>query len=93
MVKELKVIIDLLKDIKCLIDGSELSDLEKEYIEYKYFADTRGQKLLADRGLLDEYNSFMNECEIVLFGDERELVLPKPSPELEAFKNKFHKYF
>ncbi len=24
---------------------------------------------------------------------KHELVLPKPSPELEAFKNKFHKYF
>ena len=68
-------------------------------IEYKYLADTRGQKLLAEQGLLDEYNSFMSECEEIIFADEKvstfvvKIELPKPSAKLEAFKNKFNKFF
>lgn len=94
MLKDIKVIVKLLEEIKELLVGKEeMTDLEKQYKEYRYFADVRGQKLLAERGLLDEYNAFMNECEEVLFEDTRELVLPKPSKELEAFKNKFKKFF
>lgn len=94
MLKDLKTIVRLLGEIKELLTGKEeMSDLEKQYNEYKYFADSRGQKLLADRGLLDEYNQFMSECEMSLFSDEREIVIPKPSPQLEAFKNKFKRFF
>lgn len=94
MLKSIKAIVRLLEEIKEAIVGSnEMTDLEKQYKEYKYLADTRGQKLLAEKGLLDEYNQFMTECEEALFGDVRELVLPKPSPALEAFKNKFNKFF
>lgn len=91
----LNTIVKLLEEIKNALvsGGNELTDLERQYKEYKYFADSRGQKMLADGGLLDEYNSFMTECEEVLFEDTRELVLPKPSKELEAFKNRFKKLF
>lgn len=93
MLRGIKTIIKLLIEIKDLLSGDEMTDIEKQYVEYKYFADVRGQKLLSERGLLDEYNSFMNECEEVLFEDNRKLVLPKPSAELEAFKNRFKKFF
>ena len=94
MLKEIKETLKIVKEIKELLVGKEeMTGIEKQYAEYRYFADIRGQKLLAERGLLDEYNQFMNECEEVLFGDNRELVLPKPSPQLEAFKNKFKKFF
>lgn len=94
MLREIKEILKNVREIKELLVGNEeMTDIEKQYKEYKYFADVRGQKLLAERGLLDEYNAFMNECEETLFGDNRELVLPKPSKELEAFKNKFKKFF
>lgn len=94
MLREIKETLKTVKEIKeILIGKEEMTDLEKQYKEYKYFADIRGQKLLAEKGLLDEYNAFMNECEETLFGDNRELGLPKPSPQLEAFKNKFKKFF
>lgn len=100
MLKDLKAIVKLLKEIKELLVGkNDMTDLEKQYQEYKYFADTRGQKLLAEQGLLDEYNSFMSECEEIIFTDEKvstfavEIELPKPSSALEAFKNKFNKFF
>lgn len=94
MLRDIKEILKNVREIKELLVGSEeMTDIEKQYKEYKYFADVRGQKLLADKGLLDEYNQFMSECEETLFGDNRELVLPKPSPQLEAFKNKFKKFF
>lgn len=94
MLREIKETLKVVKEIKeILVGNEEMTDIEKQYKEYRYFADVRGQKLLAERGLLDEYNAFMNECEEVLFEDTRELVLPKPSKELEAFKNKFKKFF
>ncbi len=94
MLRDIKEILKNVREIKELLVGNEeMTDIEKQYKEYRYFADVRGQKLLAERGLLDEYNAFMNECEEVLFEDTRELVLPKPSKELEAFKNKFKKFF
>lgn len=94
MLREIKETLKVVKEIKeILVGNEEMTDIEKQYKEYRYFADVRGQKLLAERGLLDEYNQFMNECEEVLFEDTRELALPKPSPQLEAFKNKFKKFF
>ena len=100
MLKDLKAIVKLLGEIKELLIGKDdMTDLEKQYQEYKYLADTRGQKLLAEQGLLDEYNSFMSECEEIIFVDEKvstfvvKIELPKPSAKLEAFKNKFNKFF
>lgn len=101
MLRDLKAIVKLLGEIKELLKGKddEMSDLEKQYQEYKYLADTRGQKLLAEQGLLDEYNFFMSECEEIIFTDEKvstfavRIELPKPSPALEKFKNRFNKFF
>lgn len=100
MLKDLKAIVKLLREIKELLVGkNDMTDLEKQYQEYKYLADTRGQKLLAEQGLLDEYNAFMSECEEIIFTDEKvstfalKIELPKPSPALEKFKNRFNKFF
>ena len=100
MLKDLKAIVKLLREIKELLVGkNDMSDLEKQYQEYKYLADTRGQKLLAEQGLLDEYNAFMSDCEEIIFADEKvstfavRIELPKPSPTLEKFKNRFNKFF
>ena len=100
MLKDLKAIVRLLSEIKEMLAGkNEMSELEKEYQEYKYFADTRGMKMLADRSLVDEYNTFMSECEEILFSDNKintfavRIELPKPSSALEAFKNRFNKFF
>ena len=100
MLKDLKAIVKLLREIKELLVGkNDMTDLEKQYQEYKYLADTRGQKLLAEQGLLDEYNAFMSECEEIIFADNSvstfavKIELPKPSPALEKFKNRFNKFF
>lgn len=96
LVKDVKQIKADVKEIKeILLGGNEMTNLEKQYKEYKFFADTRGMKMLSDRGLVDEYNAFMTECEEVLFGETTtyKLELPKPSSALEAFKNKFNKFF
>ena len=101
MLKDLKTMIKLLGEIRDILKGKddEMSDLEKQYQEYKYLADTRGQKLLAEQGLLDEYNAFMSDCEEIIFSDEKvstfavRIELPKPSPALEKFKNRFNKFF
>ena len=100
MLKDLKAIIRLLSEIKEMLAGkNEMSELEKEYQEYKYFADSRGIKMLSEQGLVDEYNTFMSQCEEVLFSDNKidtfaaRIELPKPSSALEAFKNRFNKFF
>ena len=100
MLKDLKAIVKLLREIKELLVGkNDMTDLEKQYQEYKYLADTRGQKLLAEQGLLDEYNAFMSECEEIIFTDEKvssfavRIELPKPSPALEKVNNRFNKFF
>ena len=99
-VKEIKRTLHRIEEI--LADEEEMTDLEKlekEYKQYKFFADNRGEKLLAEQGLLDEYNTFMTECEEILFADDEvstfvvRIELPKPSKQLEAFKNKFNKFF
>lgn len=96
LIRDIKKIKEDLQKIKMILTGDdEITELEKEYREYKFFADTRGMKLLADKGLVDEYNAFMNECENVLFSDVNSLKIdiPKPSDALEKFKNKFNKFF
>lgn len=100
MLKDLKAIVRLLSEIKEMLAGkNEMSELEKEYQEYKYFADSRGIKMLSEQGLVDEYNTFMSQCEEILFSDNKidtfaaRIELPKPSSALEAFKNRFNKFF
>ena len=75
MLKDLKTMIKLLGEIRDILKGKddEMSDLEKQYKEYKYLADTRGQKLLAEQGLLDECNAFMSDCEEIIFSDEKSI--------------------
>ena len=93
-VKDIKKGLEQIKEI--LVGEDEMTALEKQYKEYKFFADTRGMKLLADKGLVDEYNHYMTECETILFAEHSEYAvreLPKPSSKLEAFKNKFNKFF
>ena len=64
---------------------------------------------MEDAHVLDDYNEFMDNAEKVLFPEEQkeevlkvaaleevgeeEIVIPKPSNALEAFKNKFKKFF
>lgn len=97
MIKCLKTIIKLLEEIKGILVGKEdMTDLEKEYKEYRTLADSRGLKMLSDAGLVDEYNDYMNRCEAILFNNVSSysaIELPKPSEKLEAFKNKFNKFF
>lgn len=97
ILKDLREMKEILKSIKEILTEDEVSELEKQYRDYKFFADSRGMKLLADMGLVDEYNTFMNECENILFYETSEaktrVSLPKPSSALEAFKNKFKKFF
>ena len=96
-VKDIKKGLEQIKEI--LVGEDEMTNLEKQYKEYKFFADTRGMKLLSERGLIDEYNSFMDAAEKILFADENvttfavKIELPKPSAALEKFKNKFNKFF
>ena len=55
--------------------------------------------MLSVAGLVDEYNDFMSQCEEILFADNKidtfaaRIELPKPSSALEAFKNRFNKFF
>lgn len=103
LTKDVKEIKRTLHRIEEILSGedemTDLEKLEKEYKQYKFFADSRGEKLLAEEGLLDEYNTFMTECEAILFADDKVSVfavrieLPKPSSALEAFKNRFNKFF
>lgn len=93
MLNLIRLIVGLLTEIRDLLKGEEYTNLEKEYREFKFFADSRGLKMLEKAGLLDEYNDFMNDCEEELFGDDRKIVLPKPSPELKAFKDRFNRIF
>lgn len=96
-VKKIKA--DVEKILNVLVGVDNMNKLEKEYKDYKFFADSRGMKMLAERGLVDEYNAFMSECEEILFSDNKidtfaaRIELPKPSSALEAFKNKFNKFF
>lgn len=91
IVKDIKEIKNMMKDII----GENTSTLEEQYKEYKFFVDSRGMKMLAEQGLVDEYNSFMSECENILFNNISilDIELPQPSDALEKFKNRFNKFF
>lgn len=95
IIKYLKNLNETLLEIKGLLSDEGISVLEKEYKEYRTFADARGMKMLSDAGLIDEYNEYMSACENILFSDISvyTVELPKPSSKLEAFKNKFNKFF
>ena len=96
MMKDIKRIKADVKEIKdAIIGGNNMNKLEKQYKDYKFFADSRGMKMLSENGLVDEYNEFMSKCEELLFTNTSTFTieLPKPSAGLEAFKNKFNKFF
>lgn len=84
-------------------------ELREQYEEYKKLDTLRGKDKMEDAHVLDDYNEFMDNAEKVLFPEEQkeevlkvaaleevgeeEIVIPKPSSALEAFKNKFKKFF
>lgn len=84
-------------------------ELREQYEEYKKLDTPRGKDKMEDTHVLDDYNEFMDNAEKVLFPEEQkeevlkvaaleevgeeEIVIPKPSSSLEAFKNKFKKFF
>lgn len=84
-------------------------ELREQYEEYKKLDTPRGKDKMEDAHVLDDYNEFMDNVEKVLFPEEQkeevlkvaaleevgeeEIVIPKPSSSLEAFKNKFKKFF
>ena len=93
LLEDVKIIKEDVETIKKILLCDETSELEKEYKEYRKFADARGMKLLGESGLLDDYNEYMNSLEDILFNENAVRSIPKPSEKLEAFKNKFNKYF
>lgn len=93
LLEDVKKIKEDVETIKKMLLGDETSELEKEYKEYRRFADARGMKLLGESGLLDDYNEYMSSLEDILFCENAFRSIPKPSEKLEAFKNKFNKYF
>lgn len=86
-----------------------IQDLREQYEEYKKLDTPRGFEKMKDEYVLDDYNEFMDNAEKVLFPEdkeesvlkaaaleeveEEEIVIPKPSSSLEAFKNKFKRFF
>jgi hypothetical protein len=84
-------------------------ELKEKYEEYKKLDTPRGFEKMKDEYVLDDYLMFMDNAEKVLFPEEQketvlkvaaleeveeeEIVIPKPSSALEAFKNKFKKFF
>ena len=80
---------------------SGLADLRAKYEEYKKLDTPRNRKRMKANSVLDDYDNFMDECELVFvpegFSGEvytvKGFTLPKPSSALEAFKNKFNKLF
>lgn len=80
---------------------SGLIDLKEKYDEYKKLDTPRNRKRMKAESVLDDYDNFMDECELIFvpegFTAEAYTVkgfeLPKPSSALEAFKNKFNKLF
>ena len=84
-------------------------ELREQYEEYKKLDTPRGKDKMDVAHVLDDYNVFMDNAEKVLFPEEQteevlkvaaleevgeeEIVIPKPSSSLEAFKNKFKKFF
>lgn len=84
-----------------------VSEIKEKYEEYKKLDTPRNFEKMRKNCVLEDYLKFMNDCENFLLNDgilidefnlEKEEVkgnieLPKPSSALEAFKNKFNKFF
>ncbi|WP_294655590.1 hypothetical protein [uncultured Fusobacterium sp.] len=75
-----------------------MTEITSRCIQYSYKIKFLNQKH-TEAGLLDEYNTFMSKCKEILFSDNKintfavRIELPKPSSALEAFKNRFNKFF
>lgn len=85
-----------------------LKTIKEKYEEYKKFDTPRNFEKMRKECVLDDYLRFMKECEefisndavtiedISTLSEDRiagRIELPKPSSALEAFKNKFNKFF
>lgn len=85
-----------------------MAALKRKYEEYKKFDTPRYFEKMKKECVLDDYLKFMNDCEN-FFGNDAvtieniltltknrikgRITLPKPSSALEAFKNRFNKFF
>ena len=93
------------KVLRGIVEREEgILELREQYEEYKKLDTPRGKDKMEDAHVLD-----MDNAEKVLFPEEQkeevlkvaaleevgeeEIVIPKPSSSLEAFKNKFKKFF
>lgn len=82
-------------------------DLKEKYEEYKKFDTPRNFEKMRKECVLDDFLKFMEDCENFFENDgvmidsfdanceriQGRIELPKPSSALEAFKNKFNKFF
>ncbi len=80
-------------------------DLKDKYEEYKKFDTPRNFEKMKKECVLDDYLKFMEDCEnffennalvieeVSEYKIEARIELPKPSPALEKFKNRFNKFF
>lgn len=82
-------------------------EVKEKYEAYKKLDTPRNFEKMKKDCVLDDYLKFMNDCENFLLNDEiviedfniektevkGNIELPKPSSALEAFKNKFNKFF
>ena len=80
-------------------------DLKEKYEAYKKLDTPRNFEKMKRECVLDDYLKFMEDCEnffenndlvvedISEYKIETRIELPKPSSALEAFKNKFNKFF
>ena len=79
----------------------------EKYEEYKKFDTPRNFEKMKKECVLDDYLKFMGDCEDFFENDgviiasfdanceriQGRIELPKPSSALEAFKNRFNKFF
>lgn len=79
----------------------------EKYEEYKKFDTPRNFEKMKKECVLDDYLKFMEDCENFFENDgviidsfdanceriQGRIELPKPSSALEAFKNRFNKFF
>ena len=80
-------------------------DLKEKYEAYKKLDTPRNFEKMKKECVLDDYLKFMEDCENFFENDalvvedvseykiEARIELPKPSSALEAFKNRFNKFF
>lgn len=72
---------------------TDIEKVEREYGEYEKLNTPRDFRKMEKEGVLDDYNQYMNECEIVLENTKEKatylFVIPKPSEKLKEFFNKY----